>query len=108
MHVYVNSSELAKYFPIFFVALIGVCIVMWLLVVFLKKKDNSQPMQTIKAKILEKPIQQGNIEWYVVECEDGRRLKLRSFQSNHLIITVGDVGVISYKGKTIQSFKREG
>ncbi|MCM1244781.1 MAG: hypothetical protein NC293_03950 [Roseburia sp.] len=108
MHVYVNSSELAKYFPILIVVLVGICIVMWLLVVFLKNKDNSQPMKTVKVKILEKPIQQGNIEWYVVECEDGSRLKLRSFQSNHLIITVGDVGIISFKGKTIQSFQREG
>ncbi len=108
MHVYVNGSEMAKYFPIFFVALIGVCIAMCLLVVFLKKKDNSKPMKTVRAKILEKPIQQGNIEWYVVECEDGSRLKIRSFQSNHLIIAVGDEGLISYKGITIQSFQREG
>lgn len=57
--------------------------------------------------VLEKPIQQGNIEWYVIECEDGRRLQLRSFQGNRLIIAVGDIGIISYKGKTIQSFQRE-
>lgn len=107
MHVYVNDSDLVQSFPMFFAMLIGLCIVMWLLIVFLKKKDNSKPLQTVRAKILEKPIQQGNIEWYVIECEDGRRLKLRSFQGNHLIIAVGDVGVISYKGKTIQSFQRE-
>lgn len=108
MHVYVNKSELVHYFPILLAILVGMCIVMCLLVLFLKRKDNSKPLQTAKVKILEKPIQQGNIEWYVIECEDGRRLKLRSFQSNRLIITVGDVGVISYRGKTIQSFQREG
>lgn len=81
---------------------------MWLFFVFLKKKDNSEPLQSVRVKILEKPVQQGNIEWYVIECEDGRRLKLRSFQGNDLIIAVGDVGVISYRGKTIQSFQREG
>lgn len=107
MHVYVNSSDLAQYFPMIFAMLIGLCILMWLLVFLLKKKDNSKPLQTVKVRILEKPIQQGNIEWYVIECEDGKRLKLRSFQGNHLIIAVGDVGVISYRGKTIQSFQRE-
>lgn len=82
------------------------CIVMLLVVFFLKKKDSSKPQQVIKGKVIEKPIQQGNIEWYVIECENGSRIKLRNFQSNRLIITVGDVGVFTYKGKTIQSFKR--
>lgn len=108
MHVSVNGSNLAQYFPMLFGILIGLCITMFLLVFFLKRKDNSKPLQTIKAKILEKPVQQGNIEWYLIECEDGTRLKLRNLQSNHLIITVGDVGVISFRGKTIQSFQREG
>lgn len=108
MKVYVNDSGLVQYFPMFFAILIGLCIAIWILVSFLKKKDNSKSLQTVKAKILEKPIQQGNIEWYVIECEDGKRLRLRNFQSNHLIIAVSDVGIISYKGKTIQSFQREG
>ena len=62
---------------------------------------------TRKVKVIEKPIQQGNIEWYVVECENGERLKLRSFQANHIMITVGDVGTVSYRGQTIQDFKRQ-
>lgn len=108
MTVYVNDSDLVQYIPMFFAILIGLCIVLWLLFFFLKAKDDSKPLQTVRGKILEKPIQQGNIEWYVVECEDGRRLKLRSFQANRVIIAVGDVGVISYKGETIQAFQREG
>lgn len=107
MRVYVNGSNLIQYVPMFFGILIVMCIMMWLLVLFVKKKDDSQPLQTMRGKILEKPVQQGNIEWYVVEFEDGRRLKLRNFQSNHLIVSVGDEGMISYKGKTIQSFQRE-
>ena len=107
MHVYVNESELAKYFPLFFAFLVGFCIIVWLLYFFLKKKDNSKPLQTIRAKIIEKPVQQGNVEWYVIEGEDGKRLKLRSFQANQLIISIGDVGIISYRGKTIQAFQRE-
>ena len=75
---------------------------------FIKRQDNNKELITKKVKILEKPVQQGNIEWYVVECESGERLKLRSFQANNLIITVGDVGMISYRGCTIQTFQRQG
>lgn len=52
-----------------------------------------------------KPIQQGNVEWYVVECENGERIKLRSFQANNLILSVGDKGLFGYQGKTIKTFK---
>ncbi|MGN1113240.1 MAG: hypothetical protein ACI4RP_08550 [Acutalibacteraceae bacterium] len=63
-------------------------------------------MHIRKVKILEKPIQQGNVEWYVVELENGVRTKLRSLKENQIKITVGDVGTIVYRGKTIQSFQR--
>lgn len=104
--VRISTQDLVKMLPLFFAVLIGLCIVVLVLYFCLKKKDNSKPLQTRRVKILEKPIQQGNVEWYVVECENGERLKLRSFQGNKIIITVGDVGTIEYRGKTIQSFQR--
>lgn len=70
-------------------------------------QDNYKELLTQKVTLLEIPVQQGNVGWYVVECEDGERLKLRSFQANNIIIAVGDVGIISYKGQTIQSFQRK-
>lgn len=48
------------------------------------------------------------VGWYVVECEDGERLKLRSFEPNKLLVSVGDVGILGYSGQTIQTFNREG
>lgn len=51
-------------------------------------------------------MRQGNIEWYIVECENGERIKLRNLQADKVIIAEGDSGLISYKGQTIQSFKR--
>ena len=50
---------------------------MLLTVLFLKNKDNSKPMQTMRAQIIEKPIQQGNNEWYVIE-----RLVFTDFSSH--------------------------
>ena len=107
MYVRVGSPDWGKLAPMIFAILIGLCIVMLALYFILKKKDSMKPLAKQKVKILEKPIQQGNVEWYVVECEDGTRLKLRSFQANQIIITVGDVGIITYRGKTIESFQRQ-
>lgn len=107
MYVQVGGPDWGKIFPLLFGGVIGLCIIILIFYLIMKKKDSMKPLLTQKAKILEKPIQQGNVEWYVVECENGERLKLRSFQANQIIIAVGDVGIISYKGKTIQSFQRQ-
>lgn len=72
-----------------------------------EKKDDNKELIVKKVKVLEKPYQQGDIEWYVMECENGERIKLRSFQANNVIITIGDVGIVSYRGKTVQSFQRK-
>lgn len=106
MYVQTESSNFIKMLPIFFVILIVIMIAVFALYFFIIKKDNTKKLVTRKIKVLEKPIQQGHIEWYVVECEDGKRLKLRSFQANDIIIAVGDEGTVSYRGQTIQSFQR--
>lgn len=59
----------------------------------IKKQDENKELVTRTVKVLEKPVQQGNIEWYVIEDENGERLKLRSFNANDMIITVGDKGI---------------
>ena len=45
-------------------------------------------------------------EWYIVECENGERLRLRNFQGYKVFITVGDEGILEYKGLTIKSFQK--
>lgn len=110
MNVYISATRSSESMDILFIVagVIVVCLVIWVLVDFWK--DKSQPMQMIRVKIVEKPINQqlGIANWYVVECENGRRLKLRTVYNNQILIKEGDIGVISYKGKTIQSFQREG
>ncbi len=107
MYIRTGSSDFIEMVPIFFCALIAIMIIVWAFYFFVKRQDNNKELITRKVKVLEKPVQQGNVEWYVVECENGERLKLRSFQANNIIIAVGDVGILSYRGKTIQSFKRQ-
>ena len=58
-----------------------------------------------KVKILEKQSNAG-AEWYIVECENGERLRLRNFQGYKVFITVGDEGILEYKGLTIKSFQK--
>ena len=88
------------------VLMVVVCIVF---MIWKKKSisdDKSMPVLTQKAKILEKTFSQGNIEWYNVELEDGKRIKLRNLKAKSLIITAGDIGILSYQGQTIVDFKR--
>lgn len=106
MYVRRESMDLAEILPIFFGVLIGLCIVLILAYMFLKNKDKNKKLISQKVTVLEKPVQQGNVEWYVMECENGDRIKLRSFQGNSLFISVGDKGIVSYRGQTVESFKR--
>ena len=85
--------------------LVVLAIAVWALYFFIKNKDNSKPLHTAKVKILEKASQQGNIEWYVVEFENGKRKKLRNFHASTVLIAAGDEGIMEYKGITIQSFR---
>lgn len=107
MYVRRESMDLVEMLPIFFGVLIGLCIVLILAYMFLKNKDKNKKLISQKVTVLEKPVQQGNVEWYVMECENGDRIKLRSFQGNSLFISVGDKGIVSYRGQTVESFKRQ-
>lgn len=105
MYVY-SSNDFMEMLPIFFTMLILFLAILLLAVFISKKQDDKKELVTCKVKILEKPFHKDPVAWYIVECENGERLKLRSFQANSLIITVGDVGIMEYKGSTIQSFHR--
>lgn len=105
MSIRIDTNSLGELFPIFMGVLFGLCIISVILFVVLKNSDNKKPLITNEAKILEKPLQQGNIEWYLVEFTNGERCKLRNLNANR-IISVGDVGIVNYRGKTIESFQR--
>lgn len=107
MSIEIGNSDLADLFPIFFGIIIALAATAMIVSFFIRTQDNKKKLVSRKVKILEKPFQQGDTEYYVVECENGERLKLRSFQAGKIIIAVGDEGIIHYKGQTIQSFQRK-
>lgn len=112
MHVYVGSStadDLFEFLPIACISAVIIIALIYVVVYFAKKQDNKKPLTTRTCKILEKTLKNtgNNIEWYLVEFEDGERQKLRSFRADTILISEGDTGVVTYRGITIESFKRE-
>lgn len=107
MYVSRNSMDFWEIVPMFFAIMVGILVLLMLAYVFYQNKDKKKELISKKVTVLEKPIQQGNLEWYVMECENGDRIKLRSFQGNSLFISVGDKGIVSYRGETIETFKRQ-
>ena len=107
MYVSRNSMDFWEIVPMFFAIMVGILVLLMLAYVFYQNKDKKKELISKKVTVLEKPIQQGNLEWYVMEGENGERMKFRSVQGNRLFLSVGDKGVVSYRGETIESFKRE-
>ena len=105
MYVRRNAMDFWEIVPMFFAIMVGILVILMIAYVFYQNKDKKKEMHSKKVTVLEKPIQQGNIEWYVMESENGERMKLRSFQGNSLFISVGDRGIVSYRGETIETFK---
>ena len=103
---YFDTDSLAEAFPIILGIILGIGILAWIFIYFVKKSDSKKKLETKRVRILEKPVKQGSIEWYVVQADSGERFKLRSFDADKIIITVGDVGIVKYRGSTIVSFTR--
>lgn len=104
----VSEDELTFFLILFFVILITCCILIWLIYAIYRNGDKGKPLNHCRVKVIEKNVVPNNLSptWYVVETENGERLRLRSFKSNNLIISKGDIGIITYQGKTITDFRR--
>ena len=104
----IDNSGVDKFgeaFPVIFAILVILMLVVIAANFILRTKDDSKEAIRRKVKILEKQSNVG-AEWYIVECENGERLRLRNFQGYKVFITVGDEGILEYKGLTIKSFQK--
>lgn len=102
-----SSDDAAQLLILFFIGAIILAIIAVIITKTMKAKDRSKPVQTAHVRVLEKPIQQGNIEWYVLQSDSGERFKLRNMSAGNLLISVGDIGIVKYQGQTITSFQRD-
>lgn len=108
MHISIGSSELSNFVTMFVVLLVVLAVIAAIALLITKKREDSKPLQTSRAKVIEKIGQNGALGgWYVLELADGSRRRFRTF-NNNLMLANGDEGIVEYKGQTIQSFKRMG
>lgn len=87
-------------------SIIGVSIIV---ISYLIKRayDNKKKLITKRVKIKRKVVKSKNVEWYIAECQNGERLKLKNSQASTLSISIDDIGIVTYRGKVIQSFMRQ-
>ncbi len=94
--------------------IVAVCVIgfliIWAAVCFSSSsKDEKEELITKRVRIREKVDQSMLLSgaWYIVAREDGTRLKLRNLKENNVIVAMGDVGILQYRGETIYSFQAE-
>ena len=87
------------------IGIVVVVAIIALIVIFANKGKHKNIVQTAKVKVVEKLAQNGNVEWYGVEFENGARARLCYTQGATIPMNVGDVGIIRYKGEMIEMFQ---
>ena len=102
-----DPNEFLSTFIAFIIVLAGISILAWIVFYFTKNSDKTKPVITKRVKILAKLPGAHMVGWYLVECEDGERLKLRTFENHKVLFSVNDIGIIRYQENTILSFQRE-
>ena len=102
-----DPNEFLSTFIAFIIVLAGISILAWIVFYFIKNSDKTKPVITKRVKILAKLPGAHMVGWYLVECEDGERLKLRTFENHKVLFSVNDIGIIRYQGNTILSFQKE-
>lgn len=102
-----RSSEILEMLPIAFGVMIGLVIVLLIINALLKNKDSKKELITCRATVTENLGDSCGTAWYIMETENGQRIKLRSFQTRTLLLMVGDRGIVKYRGETLEDFQRE-
>ena len=70
-------------------------------------EDIAEERKLLRSR-LETQFEKRGIYAELVEFENGERLKLRNLNAHKMILSAGDVGILRYKGMTIEAFQREG
>lgn len=100
-----NDDEFMGYF----VAVVGVCIVIWIIAAIVKGKqsieNHAQPVQSVQAKIIAVERFGGVVNAYIFECEDSVRRRFVPAKKDLKIFVEGDAGVLTFQGNDFQSFE---
>ena len=90
-----------------FIILLIIAVIITVIFYAVKRGCGQRKLITKRVKIKRKVVKSKNVEWYIAECQNGERLKLKNPKASTLPISIGDIGIVSYRGKVIQSFMRQ-
>lgn len=102
-----------EFFFMFILAMGVVMVFLWIIVFALrsheKAKNNSQPVKTNTAKLIDmQQVPAGQIVigeiWVMFELDNGERIRLKANPKNSLV--VGDKGILTWQGTNILKFER--
>lgn len=101
-----RSINILEILLIMFGVLIGIVIVLLVVNRIITNGDAKKELIVCRVTVIEKLSQQGSIGWYIMETENGQRIKIRSFKANTILLSVGDKGILKYRGRTLEDFQR--
>lgn len=106
-----SSTFWSVFWGLIFVAWLGAMIglIVYLISKHVNTNDSSQQLQPVMrtVRVLGK-TRQGNCEWYLVEFENGSRKQFKNLNPGRILMTPGDVGIMTFRGINIQSFQTNG
>ncbi len=107
MHMYIGLYEQIIIFGVLIIMITCalLCSVLMIIIKIIKLNDKRNGLIIKKAKIIEKAAKYGPITWFIVQFESGERVRLRTFNNLGLLVTAGDVGIITFRGKTIEKIE---
>ena len=110
MSIDIDVEELGEMLPAFLIGLVLVLFVFagmgYYINSRLKKEDTNKPLYKAQVQVVKLVNQSGRAATYIMETASGKRLMLRTFQADQLLLMPGDVGIIHFRGKTIERFER--
>ena len=106
----VTIDDLIMMFSVLIGLLVFMLIVYGVLRAAQKSKDDNEPVETSKAKVVDKP-QTGNgiviTAPITFELENGRRVRVSVDGKEFMNLLVGDSGKLTWQGSRYIDFKRE-
>ena len=74
-----------------FIILLLIVVIITVIFYLIKRGCGQRKLITKRIKIKRKVVKSKNVEWYIAECQNGERLKLKNPRASTLLISIGDI-----------------
>ena len=92
-----------EFLPVMIAIILGILVIGAIVLIVLKVKQSSGPMQAVTGRVIEKTTVNQGISRIVIQAMNGSRVSLLTYDVRHMIC-VGDQGVFEYQGETVKRF----